>query len=132
MAKEVYINIMENAGGATFGVSNNLETSSENLKIIYGEDLAEIFRMETIKNGIFRQFDKYCQYIFSIETAVIPSFNIIMVFIDCHNNVDTALEFYSTEGSGLYKSEQTKFMELFNEIQGSSLGETASLKLINY
>jgi len=54
--------------------------------------------------------NKYCQYIFSAETILVPRFNIVMVFMDFHDDVDSALAAYSTEGSGLQKSEQTKIM----------------------
>ncbi len=131
MEKKIYVNeIQKTVDGATFAVSFDLETSAKNLEIIYGQDLLDIFRVETFKNGIFRQFDKYCQYIFSVETTIIPRFNIIMVFIDCNDNVDVALDIFSTKGSGLYESEQTTFMNLFNEIQSNNSRESANMKLI--
>ena len=131
MTEEIYVNAIEKAtNGATFAVSFDLETSEKNLKIIYGEDLLDIFRIETIKNGVLRQFDKYCQYIFSVETTIVPHFNIVMVFMDFHDDVDSALDAYSTEGSWLLKSEQTKIMELFNEIQSCNPREYANMKLI--
>ncbi len=131
MTKEIYVNEIQKAtDGATFAVSFDLETSAKNLEMIYGKDLLDIFRTETIKNGILRQFDKYCQYIFSAETTLVPRFNIVMVFMDFHDDVDSALDAYSTEGSGLQKSEQTKIMDLFNEIQSGNPREYADMKLI--
>ncbi len=129
--KEIYVNHIEQTiEGATFGISTNLENSCSNLELIYGEELGEIFKIETEKNGIFRQFDKYYQYIFSAETSIIPRFNITMVFIDCHNDVDLALEIYSTKGSNLYEAEKTRIMDLFNEIRDNTPDEYASLKVI--
>ena len=129
MEREIYVNEIHNADGATVGASYDLETSAKNLEMIYCEDLLDIFRTETIRNGIFRQFDKYCQYVFSAETTLVPRFNIIMVFWDLRDNVDSALDLYMTE-SGLQKSEQIKIMSLFNEIKSSNSREYANMKLI--
>lgn len=130
--KVIYVDHVAQAGGITFGRSESLALSQKNLFKIYGLDLLDKFRDETYRNGIFRFFDKYCQFIFSAQTFVIPQFCIILTFIDCDKNVDAALEFYSSEDSDLKIDEKTKFMELFNEIDNLPTSEFATLEIVKF
>ncbi len=126
--KDVFVNFAHHADGMTIGRSDRLETSSKNLQIIYNEDLQEIFKKDTYENGISRFFDKYGQLIFSCETQAIPKFNIVMTFIDCHGNVDVALEFFMVGGTTLTKDEKAQFMDLFNEISSNPTLEHVEMK----
>lgn len=127
--KIVYVDHIAETGGVTFGRSESLPLSHKNLLKIYEKDLLDTFKEETYKNGVFRYFDKYCQFIFSAETIVIPKFCIILTFIDCNKNVDAALDFYTVEGANLKLDERRKFMELFNEIDTLDPSQYAILKV---
>lgn len=126
--ENLYVDISHEMGSITIGRSNLRETSSKNLQIIYGKDLYDIFRDDTFKNGVSRFFDKYCQFIISVETSLIPHFSIIMTFIDCHDNIDTALEFFTVSGTSLKYEEKVRFMDLFNEILDNKGIERVQMK----
>ncbi len=127
----IYVDHITESENITFGRSESLQLSHKNLLTIYKSDLVDVFREETYKNGIFRSFDKYCQFIFSVETVVIPNFMIIFTIIDCHNNIDAALDLYTAKGTSLTKEEKTKFMMLFNEIENLSSSKYAKLEILS-
>jgi hypothetical protein len=130
MNKDIFVQQIVPTTGPTFGHCDDIENVRKNLLLIYNEDLIEKFYTETVKNGIFRFFHRYCQYIFSVQTFIIPTFQIRMVFIDCHSDVDAALDFYMATGADLYDNEKTLFMDLFNEIENDKLKDKAIMVVV--
>jgi hypothetical protein len=131
MNKDIFVEQIIPTTGPTFGHCDNIELARKNLELIYRRDILDELYIETVDNGIFRFFDKYCQYIFSIQTSIIPRFHVRMVVIDCHSNVDAALDIFMDKESSLLESEKTRFMDLFNEIENDNLKEKANLVVFN-
>ncbi len=132
MDKIIYVERISEEMGLTVGYSKTLPLAHKNLLAIYGQDLLDKFRQETNDNGVFRFVDKYCQFIFFVETALLPEFTIVLRFLDCKKDVNLALDFYTAASSKLTEAERDKFMQLFSEIETLSMSEYARLEILKF
>lgn len=100
----------------TQGFIANSKNVQHALSVIYPADqLFHLFQSagEAGEKGLLF-FDRFCQYIIMVQIKVTPVFEGALSLIDCHNDVEAALDEYNAyAGNSWDEATVGRFMELY-------------------
>lgn len=130
--KSVYVNeIVEMSTNVTYGMAVINKTIEEDLQIIFEPKIAiAILHMakDHSHEGGVNLFTKFCQYVVLVCIQIVPVFDGSINFIDCHNDVDAALdEYLSYTKNNWLPQQKAEFMKQFQEIQNNPPKELAQM-----
>lgn len=130
--KTVYVNeIVEMSDNVTYGLAVIDKTVQEDLPIIFEPKIVQnllFMAKEHAHHGGVNLITKFCQYIVIVQIQVVPKFNGSLNFIDCHNNLDAALDEYLAYTKNEWHLKQKEdFMKNFQAIQDNPPKELAQM-----
>ncbi len=130
--KTVYVNHIETiSSNVDYGLAVIDKTVKYDLSIIFEPHVLKIVLASAASNskeGGINFFMRFCQYVVLVQLKVIPQFKGSLNFIDCHNNLDAALDQYLSYTENKWLPEQkNQFMQYFEEVRNDYSKEKAEM-----
>jgi hypothetical protein len=130
--RQIFVNEIVEGERITHGYAAYEETIVQNLRTIFSQqELGEMIEgIESLSQDSGTRLVRFCQFIIYLSFHKKPKLTLGMVFIDCHSDVDAALDEYLTYGRHNWDQEaKDRFMRLFQEIQNDPGIERAVMSL---
>jgi hypothetical protein len=129
--KIMLVDKIEKNGNLTYGYVVNEDAIVENLRNIYSQqELAEMIECIDKSADYGNTFERFCQLIVYISYHKQPKLSFGMVVIECHSDLDTALDEYRMYSEQNWdQTSKDRFMTLFQEVQNDPAEESAIMTI---
>lgn len=130
----LFVNEIVQGKNITHGYATYEETVVENFRTIFTKEQlwAEIDWIDNSPEDHGNKLIRFCQFIIYLTFHKKPKLSFGMVLIDCHSDIDAALDEYLMYGRENWDQERKdEFMRLFQEIQDDPETEQAIMTMWN-
>ncbi|NII25473.1 hypothetical protein HB364_10295 [Pseudoflavitalea sp. X16] len=118
--KKIFINYIHTDNGVDHGIAALNKTVIENMPIVFSPTVENNLKVIISNNPgqSFYSFTRFCQYVMYFQYQ--PGLGITLKFSDFKNDIDLALDEYSTLGGKQWKKEdRDKIMKIFEDIRNN-------------